>query len=177
MTSILLLILEIVVLVMCAMVMYLLARPIMRGAIYFPTSSRNIDVILGFAKIVSGQRVVDLGSGDGRILIAAAQQGAFATGYEINPLLVWKSRRAIAKAGMANQATVIWKSFWRVDFSEFDTVIVYGIPYIMDQLQRKLERELKPGSTVISNIYKFPGWEPRFKEEGVRVYGDNFFRK
>ncbi len=149
------LICELIAVIILLLVIYFLGRPIIRGAIYFPTSTRSVETMLRFAEIRSGDKVVDLGSGDGRILIAAAKAGAEAVGYEINPILVRRSRRAIARAGIS--ATVYWESFWRADLSQFDVVIVYGIPYIMKDLQKKLERELQPGTKIISNAFTFPG--------------------
>lgn len=149
---------------------YLTGRPMLRGAIYFPTSPRGVERMMQLAKIKNHEKIIDLGSGDGRILIAAARQGAIATGYEINPLLVWKARRNIKASGVADRAIVHWKSFWRVDFSIFDTVIVYGMPNIMNSLKKKLERELKPGTKVISNAFMFPGWKPVAQEGKVYLY-------
>jgi precorrin-6B methylase 2 len=156
---------------------YLLGRPIVHGAIYFPTSPRAIREMLKLADPKPGERVVDLGSGDGRILIAFAERGATAVGYEINPLLVRQSQRAIARAGFpanasdtAGGAVVYWESFWRADLSQFDTVIVYGIPYVMRDLQRKLERELRPGTKIISNAFKLPEWTPVASERKIFLY-------
>jgi precorrin-6B methylase 2 len=168
--AIVILLLELFVLVLWAITMYLLARPMVRGAIYFPTSPSNVERIIRFAELKPGQQLIDIGSGDGRILIAAAQQGVIATGYEINPILVWQSRRAIARAGVVGQASVKWQSLWKADLSHYDAVVVYGIPYIMGQLKRKLEREVRPGTKIISNVFSVPGWQPLIKEEGVKVY-------
>src|ERR1700722_11917489 len=161
---------ELFSIVILLLVIYFLGRPIVRGAIYFPTTPRGVLKMLAFAEIKPGQRVVDLGSGDGRILIAAAKVGADTVGYEINPILVRQSRRAIARASVAKNAVVHWESFWRVDLSEFDVVIVYGIPYIMNSLQKKLERELRPGTKIISNAFKFPGWKQVAEEDKIRLY-------
>src|SRR5271168_2992410 len=110
------------------LVIYFLGRPIIRGAIYFPTSTRSVEIMLRFADVKPGDKLVDLGSGDGRILIAAAKAGAEVVGYEINPILVRRSRRSIARAGFGGRpaesgnAVVHWESFWRADLSQFDVV-------------------------------------------------------
>lgn len=168
---------EIFSIVILLLVIYFLGRPIIRGAIYFPTSPRSVREMLALADPKPGDRVVDLGSGDGRILIAFAERGASAVGYEINPVLVWRSRGAIARAGFGDEgkngggsAVVHWESFWNADLSQFDTVIVYGIPYIMRGLQRKLERELHPGAKIISNAFQFPGWTPVATEQKIFLY-------
>ena len=131
---------ELIGIAILLLVIYFLGRPIIRGAIYFPTTPHGVSVMLKLADIKPGEKIVDLGSGDGRILIAAAKMGADAVGYEINPVLVRQSRRAIARAGI--RAVVHWESFWNVDLSEFDVVIVYGIPYIMQAYREEAEAVL-----------------------------------
>ena len=150
-------------------VIVILLRSIINGAIYLPTSNRNVETMMALVKPRQGERAADLGSGDGRILIALAKAGAEAHGYEINPLLVWRSRVAIRRAGLNQKAFVHWRSFWKEDFSSFDLVAVYGITYIMKKLGEKLERELPSGARVISNIFHFPGWSPERVENEHRV--------
>lgn len=166
---------EVLGIIILLLVIYFLGRPIIRGAIYFPTSPRSVAAMLKLAEVKPGDKLVDLGSGDGRILIAAAKVGAEAVGYEINPMLVRRSRRAIARARVgagsgSGGTTVHWEDFWRVDLSQFDIVIVYGIPYIMKKLQHKLERELRPGTKIISNAFVFPGWKPVAQDRKILLY-------
>lgn len=161
---------ELIAITLVLSAIYFIGRPMLRGAIFFPTSSRNIKTIMRFADIKSGHRVVDLGSGDGRVIIAAAERGAVAIGYEINPVLVWQSRRAIARAGFQKSVSVEWKSFWKADLSLFDTVIVYGIPYVMSDLKKKMDRELKPNTKVISNIFNISEWKIISEENKVYLY-------
>lgn len=152
-------------------VIYCLELPTFRGAIYFPTKPHNVDLMIGLAKLRPGDHVADIGSGDGRIVIACAKLGIYATGYEINPVLVFSSRRAVRKAGLQKYAAIHWKSLWKADLSKYDAIFVYGIPYIMKRLERKLMRESKPGAKIISNIFKFPNWQPVKSEEGkVHLY-------
>ncbi len=151
-------------------ILYLLIRPIVRGAVYFPTTREAVDSMVGLARPKAGERIADLGSGDGRVLMAFARQGIEAHGYEVNPLLVWKSQWAIRRAGLDGKAFVHWESFWPANLAEFDIISVYGIPYIMKPLSEKLSRELKPGSRVVSNIYTMPGWQASEKERSVSLY-------
>ena len=148
---------------------YILARPIIRGAVYFPTKPKNVELMMNFLDLNRGC-IVDLGSGDGRIVIALAKRGIEAHGYEINPLLVLYSRLKIRSLGLEQKACIHWKSFWRVDFSKFDGVIVYGFPSIMYRLGKKLEKELKPQTKIISNMYQFPAWKYDQKTNGVYLY-------
>jgi cyclopropane fatty-acyl-phospholipid synthase-like methyltransferase len=151
-------------------VIYFLLRPISRGAIYFPTTTHGVEVMMEIAEVGPGQHIVDIGSGDGRILIACGKLGAFAEGYEVNPMLVFRSRRAIREANLQDRVKVYWKSFWGVNLSRFDTIIVYGIPYIMKDLEKKFARELKPGTKVLSNAFPFPDWEPTLKKAKILLY-------
>ncbi|MBI4095211.1 MAG: class I SAM-dependent methyltransferase [Candidatus Liptonbacteria bacterium] len=151
--------------------LYMLLRPIVGGAIYFPTSQRNVGVIVSLARVKSGERAADLGSGDGRVVIALAQAGAQEVhGFEINPLLVLRSRAAVKHAGLSGNVFIHWKSFWRADLSSFQVVAVYGIPHIMKSLEKKLARELKPGARVASNVFRFPRWAPAASRDTVYLY-------
>jgi len=150
--------------------LWFLLLPIIKGAPFVPSEAKTVEKMIELAKIKPGEHVVDLGSGDGRFLIAVAQKGIEAHGYEINPLLVWWTRRRIRKAGMQKRAFAHWKSFWRVDYSSFDVVLIFGIFYIMRRLEKKLREELKPGARVVSNAFTFPTWVPEKKEGGVYLY-------
>jgi precorrin-6B methylase 2 len=159
----------VVILVLIAAI-YLLARPVVRGAMFFPTSVRNVEVMVDIASLRRDDRIVDLGSGDGRILIACAERGIHAEGYEINPILVLLSRSAIRRAGLRELATVHWKSFWRVDLAPFNAIFIYGMPRFMGDLQKKFERELRPGTKIVANISPLPGWKPAAEREKVYLY-------
>lgn len=161
---------QLIGIVIILLVIYFLGRPIVHGAIYFPTTPRGTEIMLRLGSVGSGTKLVDLGSGDGRIVIEAAKRGATAVGYEINPVLVRRSRRAIERAGVAHRATVHWKSFWDADLSQFDIIIVYGIPYILRDLQKKFARELKPGTKILSNAFPFPRWKPTMQERKILLY-------
>lgn len=140
------------------------------GAPFLPTHQERIEGALRLVKLRPGQEIADLGSGDGRILIACAKRGTRAYGFEINPFLVWKTKLNIKKQGLRNLAVCQWKSFWKQDFSSFDVVFVYGISHIMKKLEKKLQKELKPGAKVVSFIFTFPNWQPEIKENGIYIY-------
>lgn len=142
---------------------------IFTGAHYVPTPSEKLIRMLRLAQLVPGERLVDIGSGDGRLVIEAAREGAKAYGFELNPALVWWSRRKIRAAHLEGQVEISWKDFWRQDFSSFDVVTVYGISHIMGALEKKLLRELHPGSRVVSNTFPFPSWKGD-SEGGVFLY-------
>ena len=141
-----------------------------RGAPFVPTGSRTVKTMIDLANIQPDEKVADLGSGDGRIVIAIARVGAEAHGYEINPFLVLWSRYRINRAGLSRRAFVHWRDIWRVDFASFKVITVFGMVHIMGPLERKLRRELRPGSRVVSNRFTFPCWPHSSKEGRVYLY-------
>lgn len=151
-------------------VLYILVRPIVNGAIYFPTKNPSVESMKRLSRAKPGERLADLGSGDGRIIIAFAKVGLETHGYEINSLLVILSKIAIRRAGLKGRAFVHWQSFWRIDLSGFDIITVYGFPRIMPRLEKKLKREVKPGTRIISNIYKFGHLKPTRNEDRIYLY-------
>ena len=140
-----------------------------RGAIFVPTHMDIVQKMITAAQIRPGEKLADLGSGDGRIVIAAAKAGAYAVGFEINPLLVLWSRYKIRRAGVQDRARVFWKSFWNQSYSDCDVIIVFGIEHIMKRLENKLQSETNAGTRVISYIFSFPSWQGKAKE-GIYIY-------
>lgn len=147
---------------------FILAR--IRGAVYVPSADDRIRDMITLAKLSKKTKVADLGSGDGRVMIAFAQKGVQVDGYEINPMLVRRSKQLIKDAGMENLCQVFWQSFWDVNLGQYDVIIVYGIPYIMEDLAKKLKEEMQPGSQILSNAFIFPKWKPKKQIGEIREY-------
>lgn len=122
------------------------------------TKKQAVEAMVRLAAVGPGDKAADLGSGDGRVVIALARAGAEAHGFEINPALVLVSRVKIAFSGLRGKAFVHLKSFWSEDLSSYSAVTVYGLPKLMPRLKKKLEAESAPGTRVVSNIFKIPGW-------------------
>lgn len=135
---------------------------------YFKTSRYRVEAMVELSQIKPGEKVADLGSGDGRIVIAFAQAGAEAYGYELRPVFKQLSEENIHKAGV--QATIYQKDFWEEDLSSYDVVTVYPMPDIMDALEKKLLHELKPESRVLLNYYFFPTWKEEKKKDAIYLY-------
>lgn len=140
------------------------------GAPYVPTQNKTVERMMKLADIKPGQKTVDLGSGDGRVVIAMAKQGAEAHGYDNNPFLVFLARRNIRRAGLAKKAFIHQGNFWKVDHSPFDLVTVYAMPYIMGRLYKKLKKELRPGARILSNAFAFPNQEPLKRDRALYLY-------
>jgi len=149
---------------------YFFVLPIFSGAPYAPTKNRRVEEMLGPLGQGRGKRAADLGSGDGRIVIALAQRGFEAHGFELNFLLVLYSRFKIRRAGLQGRAFIHRQNYWKEDLSGFDVITVFGINYIMSALEKKLRKELKEGARVISNKFTFPEWKPQQYTGGVAVY-------
>lgn len=134
------------------------------------TQRKRLTRMLQLAELTTQDRVIDLGSGDGRLVFGATRAGVKqAVGYEIHPLLVWRSR-LFANLFRLPNAHFVRRSFWGVTFTDVDVVFVYQLPRAMIRLAKKFAEELPPGARIISNTFELPGWEPIHTEEGIWVY-------
>lgn len=140
------------------------------GPVYVPSTDIQIAEMLELAQLKKSDRCVDLGSGDGKLVIALAQQGYHAVGIENNPFLVWISRRMIRSLGLQERASIKWGNFWNQGYTAYSVVFVYATESIMGRLGQKLHTELKPGSRVISNHFQFPKWRLDAQKNGVHRY-------
>jgi protein-L-isoaspartate O-methyltransferase len=113
--------------------------------------------------------VIDLGSGDGRIVIAAAREhGARGLGVELEPALVEKARENARAAGVAHLARFEVGDALKTDVSRATVVTVYLLPSLLDQLQPRLLAQLRPGARVVTHAFTFKGWPPD-RAETVRL--------
>lgn len=142
----------------------------LKGAPYVPSSRKRVKKMIEMADLKSGENVVDLGSGDGKILIEAAKMGCFATGLEINPFLVWFSRFRAARKGLSGKIKILRHDFNKYPLNETDVVFVYLWPETIDKLSVKFRKELKPGARIVSNAFTISGWEPVKKDDQVFLY-------
>jgi cyclopropane fatty-acyl-phospholipid synthase-like methyltransferase len=140
------------------------------GAINVPTTEERVEKMVEILDVKPGHHIVDLGAGDGRLVIAVAKMGAVAYGYEINPFLVSLAKKNIKKVGLEGKAFVYLKNFWWQNLSNFDGVVVYGMSHMMEKLEKKLQKELKPGVKIISNYFAFPKWNCSKKEDNIYLY-------
>ena len=122
--------------------------------------------MLQVARVRPGEHLYDLGSGDGRIVIMAAREfGALATGIEIRQDLYQQSVARIRDLGLEGRARVIRGNFFEVDLSDADVVTMYLLSSVNERLRPKLERELRPGTRVVSHDFEVSGWRPVVVEE------------
>ncbi len=131
-----------------------------RDVVWIPSPQDMVEKMLDMARVTAQDFVIDLGSGDGRNVIAAAQRGARALGVEYNPDLVALSRRAAAAAGVADKAAFVQGDMFAADISEATALILFLIPSNLAKLTPKF-LDLKPGTRIVSNTYEIGGgWEP-----------------
>lgn len=119
---------------------------------------------------LSGRKVVDLGSGDGKIVIALALAGAEAHGHEINPALALWSRFRIRRVGLSNRAYIHRSDFWKEDMGQYDAITLFGIRGIMPELEKKMIGEMRSGSRIVTVRCEFPNWQPTTVENKVFLY-------
>lgn len=137
---------------------------------YVGTNRKKIGTIMKFAQIKEGQTVVDLGSGDGRLLIESARQGAFAIGYEINPLLIVVSRIHVYLKGVRDRVEIKNVTFWKADFKIADVIFVYAFIKTMPKFEEYIFKNAKKGTRIVVNTNPFPNKKPEKQQDGVFLY-------
>ena len=143
------------------------ALVVLVGAPYVPTKQAEIERIFDEIKLRKGSQVVDLGSGDGRVVLQAARSGYRATGYEINPILA-----LVAKHRLRNhpEATCRIQDYWQANISRANMVFIFSAQPYMKRLSEKLNNELKPGAQVVSYGFSLPGRKIAKKVGAANVY-------
>nr|XP_039268235.1 ATP synthase subunit C lysine N-methyltransferase-like isoform X1 [Styela clava] len=107
-----------------------------------------------------GGKLADIGSGDGRIVLEAARNGFTASGYELNPWLVFYSKVKAFRLGLSSKATFVRRDLWKTDFQKYENVVIFGVDQMMPRLEEKLAQELHLGSHVVACRFRFPNWKP-----------------
>ncbi|MDR6599796.1 hypothetical protein J2732_000779 [Achromobacter deleyi] len=130
-----------------------------KDVIWVPTPQTLVDKMLDMARVTPKDRLMDLGSGDGRTVITAAQRGLTAQGIEYNPDLVELSRRNAQRAGVADRATFVAADLFQTDLSKADVITMFLLTTINEKLRPTL-LQLPPGTRVVSNTFRMGDWEP-----------------
>jgi len=130
-----------------------------KDVVWVPTPPELVEAMLDLAKVTPQDYVIDLGSGDGRNVIAAAKRGAQALGVEYNPKMVALSKRNAAAAGVDSRATFIEGDMYQADISKASVMALFLLPSNMLVLRPKF-LDLRPGSRIVSNTFGIEGWTP-----------------
>ena len=129
-----------------------------KDVVWVPTPQELVEKMLDMAKVTPQDIVIDLGSGDGRNVIAAAKRGARAYGFEFNPDMVALSRRRAKEAGVADKATFIEGDMFEADISKATVLALFLLPSNLDKLAPKF-LTLRPGTRIVNNTFQVTGWE------------------
>ena len=145
-------------------------RSMLTGAPSVPSSPEAVRAMCALAGLRPGMTVYDLGSGAGRLLLAAAGHGARAVGLELDPFKVCQSRLLAWASPDRERIEVLGRDFRGADLSQADVVFVYLTAGKMAGLRAALKGRLKPGALVVSNSFVFPGLEPEKSDVANKVY-------
>ena len=140
------------------------------GAPFVPTKNPAAVSMIKLARIKKGDKVYDLGSGNGKLLFLAAKAGARAVGYEINPMLVLYSNFLAFFSPYRGRVITKWKNFWHADIHDADVVFIYLLPWKLDRLAAKLKKDCKKGTIIVSNSFIFPGWKILRQDRANHIY-------
>ncbi len=168
--------LSIVLIVISALILFVLllfiflAIDVFLDLPYVATKRERINTIMRLTKIKNGEVVVDLGSGDGRLLFASASKGAKAIGYEINPFLVILTRIHASLKGLSEYIKVYRKNLWEADLAIADIVFVYGRKKTMQKFEDFVYKNAQKGTRVVVNSNPFPNKKPLKDSEGIFLY-------
>lgn len=129
-----------------------------KDVVWVPTPEVLVEKMLDMAKVTARDVVMDLGSGDGRTVIAAARRGATAIGVEYNREMVELSKRKAAEAGVGKKVTFVEGDLFKADLSKATVITMFLLPRINVELRPKI-LDLKPGTRIVSNSFTMEDWE------------------
>jgi SAM-dependent methyltransferase len=130
-----------------------------KDVVWVPSPPETVEKMMEVGKITPQDFVIDLGSGDGRNVIAAAKRGARGLGVEYNNDMVELSKRIAAKEGVADRAQFVQGDMFAADFSKATVLALFLLPSNLDQLRDKI-LNLRPGTRVVLNTFGIAGWTP-----------------
>lgn len=142
--------------------------------VYVPTPQEVVDEMLALAKVTKDDVIYDLGSGDGRIPITAAQKfGTRAVGIDINPERIREANENAQKAGVTDRVQFLNQDLFTSDISEATVVTLYLLPELNVKLRSQLFQQLKPGTRIVSHDFDMGEWKPERvvqTQEGSTIY-------
>ncbi len=157
-----------ITLVMCAILFVAFTFVVAYGAPYLPTLRTKVPMALDMLGLKKGQTLLELGSGDGRLLRAAAQRGLNAVGYELNPLLVIYSKLITFRH--RKQVRVIWGNYWKANWPQADGIFVFLLQPYMEKLDKKITQKQIKNISLVSFAFTINSKKPTKKKAGLYLY-------
>lgn len=142
------------------------------GAPFLPTMKKQVKPAMDLLDLKPGQRMLELGSGDGRLLIAAAEAGIYATGIELNPLLALYSWLRTRKYG--DKVKVVCGNFWKKEWPEADGIFVFLLDPYMERLNTKITQKYQTKIKLVSFAFKIPNRDIDKQNGGLYLYLYNY---
>lgn len=155
------------IIVACVLIL-MFAGVLLVGAPYLPTLSRQQQKALDLLDLKPGQTLLELGSGDGRILKAAAKQGIKGVGYELNPLLYVYSKLSLLP--YRRLVAVKFGNFWHKSVDGYDGIYIFLLDKYMDKLNKKFTQEITNHTRVVSFGFRIPNKKPTTEVDGLYLY-------
>lgn len=149
------------------LVLLCFAFVVLYGAPYVPTLRKQIQTSLDILELSEGQTLLELGSGDGRVLLAAVKRGYTVIGYELNPILVLFSRWRLRKY---NNARVLWGNYWTAKWPDVDAIFFFGIQNSMKKLDKKIVQDYGKPVKLVSFAFAIEDRKPVLSKDGVYLY-------
>jgi len=138
-----------------------LAQDVEKLAPYYPTPEKIVDKMLQLGGLKAGEKMFDVGSGDGRIVILAAKKyKADSTGVELDDSLFRQSMQRIKSLGLSATARIVHGDLMKQDYSSADLITVYLLPVSNDKLSPILEKQLRKGTRIVAHDFEFSAWTP-----------------
>lgn len=153
---------------MIGVVILLFGFVVLFGAPYLPVLKPQLKIALDLVDLKKGDHLLELGCGDGRVLIAAAERGLRVTGYELNPILAliaWARTRKYR-----GKVTVIWGNFWNATLPPAQGIFTFLLPKYMDKLDKKIIQESSKPVKLVSFAFKIEGKAIAAEQSAVYLY-------
>lgn len=132
---------------------------------YVPTPQNIVDHMLDIADVQPGDYVIDLGSGDGRIVISAVKRGAWGHGIDLNPKRIEEARANAEKEGISDRVMFLEQNLFETDFSQASVITMYLLNSVNQKLRPHLLENLEPGTRIVSHSFDMGDWEPDEQHE------------
>jgi len=148
--------------------------PLNKGAPFIPNNKRKIQSLIKTLKEMKGkykfEKAIDLGSGDGRVVISLNKEGFNCDGVELNKILYKQSIRKLQKARLEDKCKIFNEDLFKINLNKYDLVVLWQSPQIMTRLSHKFKKELKEGSLVCSYYFKIPDLDEVYEADKWHFY-------